>query len=71
MEPIKAKITYITEVIGIHPLEERKWIGGIGKDAEFTLVTIGWIITFGNGMQWRFDEKPNLELGSVTVSLAQ
>lgn len=64
-------VAFDVEIVGIHPLEERQWTGGIGKDATFIMITVGWVVTMSNGMQWRFVSKPNLKLGPVMITLDQ
>lgn len=64
-------LSFDVEIVAIHPLEEREWIGGVGKEAKFIPITMGWVITMSNGMQWRFVNKPNLNLGPVVISLDQ
>jgi hypothetical protein len=64
-------ISFDVEIVGIHPLEERQWAGGIGKEAKFIMITVGWVVTMSNGMQWRFMHKPPLDLGPVMITLDQ
>lgn len=57
--------TILITVTKVEEGKERKYLEGIGPDAKFTEVSLGWFVTFEGSYESLFfgDTKPELEKG--------
>lgn len=67
--PSTLKVKFVARVVKVTEHKYNQWIKGIGNEAEFNEISLGWFVTLENSHESIFIGwlKPQIRVGSIAT----
>ena len=71
MEPTQEPLVvqFVARVIAVNEKKYKQWLGGVGKEATFNEISLGWFVSLEGSHESLFIGflKPSIRIGSMAI----